>query len=109
MVIREQSGGGLAAMKQPIHRILLVHHTHTDIGYTHSQPVVWRLHRQFIDDAIQLCERTSGLDPASRVRWTCEVTSTLVDWLSHAEPEQIARFRRLVELGQMSGAAVNGS
>lgn len=92
-------------MMDQIRRILLLHHTHTDIGYTHSQPVVWRLHRQIIDDAISICEQTSNRDDASKVRWTCEVTSTLINWLEQADSEQISRFRSCVDSGQMSAAA----
>ncbi len=90
---------------QTPNRILLLHHTHTDIGYTHSQPVVWRLHRQIIDRAVELCEATSGNEAPSKMRWTCEVTSTLEDWLAHASSEKIQKFRELVTAGQMGAGA----
>lgn len=44
-----------------ISEILLLHHTHTDIGYTHEQPIVWELNRQFIEDALDEIERTAGM------------------------------------------------
>ena len=31
--------------------ICLYRHSHTDIGYTHDQPVVLELHTRFIDEA----------------------------------------------------------
>jgi len=89
-----------------INELLLLHHSHTDIGYTHSQPVVWELHRRFIDEAIDYCEQTSAWPEPSRMRWTCEVTATLEHWQKHASPEQIARFRRLVANGQMGAGAM---
>src|ERR671924_236941 len=42
-----------------IKEILFVHHTHTDIGYTHPQPVVFELHRRFIDEALHIAEDTA--------------------------------------------------
>ena len=42
-----------------INEILFVHHSHTDIGYTHPQPVVMELHRRFIDEALDIAERTA--------------------------------------------------
>ena len=42
-----------------IREILFVHHTHTDIGYTHPQPVVFELHRRFIDEALDIADDTA--------------------------------------------------
>ena len=60
---------------QDIKEIMVLHHTHTDIGYTHAQPVYWELSRRFIDEAIDLCEQTADWPDASQMRWTCEVTA----------------------------------
>jgi hypothetical protein len=42
--------------------ILLVHHSHTDVGYTHDQPIVWELYRRFLDAALDACERDLDTD-----------------------------------------------
>ncbi|MCX6877187.1 MAG: hypothetical protein NTW21_25765 [Verrucomicrobia bacterium] len=89
-----------------IREILLLHHTHTDIGFTHSQPLVWELHNQFIDRALDLCEETSGWPEPSRTRWTCEVTATLLHWLDAAPEGQIRRFRQLVAAGLLDAGAM---
>ncbi|MFC1466679.1 MAG: hypothetical protein ACFLMY_17690 [Candidatus Brachytrichaceae bacterium NZ_4S206] len=89
-----------------IEEILILHHTHTDIGYTHEQPIVWELNRQFIDDALDEIERTAGWDAPSQPIWTCEVTETLCYWLRKTTPAQIERFCRAVQAGRMSACAM---
>src|SRR5579859_362138 len=89
-----------------LREILLLHHTHTDIGYTHAQPTVWELNRQFIDDFLDEIDRTQDWDADSRPIWTCEVTETLRYWQRTAAPSQIVRFQRAVGAGRMSGCAM---
>ena len=33
-----------------VETVYLIHHSHTDIGYTHDQPIVWDLHGRFIEE-----------------------------------------------------------
>ena len=81
--------------------IYLVHHTHTDIGYTHEQPVVVDLHCQFIDQAIEACERSAGDPAGSQLKWTCETTYPLLQWLRNRPARQIERFQRLEKAGRI--------
>ncbi len=90
----------------PINEVLLLHHCHTDVGYTHPQPVFWELQRRFIDQAIDQCEQTADWPEPSRLRWTCECTAPLIHWLDRASPRQIERLRRLVQAGQIGAAAL---
>jgi hypothetical protein len=89
-----------------IKELLVLHHSHIDIGYTHPQPVVWELHRRSIDEAIALCEATADWPEPCRMKWTCEVTSVMLHWLKSASPEQLERLRRLVQHGQFSLGAM---
>ena len=89
-----------------IREILLIHHTHTDIGYTHDQPIVWELNRQYLDDALDEIERTQDWDAASRPIWTAEVTQTLRHWVAAATPRDLERFRLAVAAGRLSGCAM---
>ena len=83
-----------------IERMYLIHHSHTDIGYTHDQPIVWELERRFIDAALDLCaEGDDGADDS--FRWTVETTAPLLYWLEHATPADIARFQRAERAGRI--------
>ncbi len=86
--------------------LLLLHHTHTDIGYTHPQPVIWELHNRYLDEAIDLCEQTAGWPEPCRMKWTCEVTGTFLHWLDRAPESQIRRLHALVRNGQISFGAM---
>lgn len=89
-----------------IKEILFVHHTHTDIGYTHPQPVVFELHRRFIDEALDLADRTADWPDDCRFRWTCEVTGTTVDWWQNAPDRDRERFLAAVGRGQFEVAGM---
>lgn len=89
-----------------IKEILFVHHTHTDIGYTHPQPVVFELHRRFIDEALDIAEETADWPDECRFRWTCEVTGTTRDWWEHASDKDRDRFLAAVKRGQFEVAGM---
>jgi alpha-mannosidase len=89
-----------------IREILFVHHTHTDIGYTHPQPVVFELHRRFIDEALDIADETADWPDECRFRWTCEVTGITLDWWRHAPDRERERFLAAVKRGQFEVAAM---
>src|ERR1039457_2783075 len=91
---------------QDIQEVLIIHHSHTDIGYTHSQPILWELQRRFIDQAIDMCEQTTEWPEPSQVRWTCETTGPVMHWLHKASSKQIERFARLVREQRISIGAM---
>lgn len=89
-----------------IKEILFVHHSHTDIGYTHPQPVVMELHRRFIDEALDIAEATVDYPDDAKFRWTCEVTGITVDWWNHASNADRDRFLAAVKRGQFEVAGM---
>lgn len=85
-----------------IKRIILISHTHTDIGYTDTQETVFRQHLEFIDQAIELGEATADYPEEARYKWTCEVTSFVERYFQNRSDKQIDRFLELHRRGQMA-------
>ncbi len=84
-----------------IETVYLIHHSHTDIGYTHDQPIVWDLHGRFIEEAVRLADKHAGSNTDGAFRWTVENTGVLAEWLKHTTPENIERFVRLEKAGRI--------
>ena len=84
-----------------IHTLYFIHHSHTDIGYTHDQPIVWDLHERFIDEALTLTDKYATSDTDGAFRWTVETTSVLSRWLQHASRQRIEQFVTLEKAGRI--------
>lgn len=81
--------------------IFLIHHSHTDIGYTHDQPILWDLQRRFLNEAIAAAEMWMATDADHSFRWTVETTRPLVHWLRTAKDRDIERFLKLERDGRI--------
>lgn len=88
-----------------VNELWLIHHSHTDIGFTHPQPIVFELHRRFIDETLDLIDRTDGLPDDARFRWTCESSGIAWQWWTQASKGQRARFLAAVQAGRLDVAA----
>lgn len=84
-----------------VQTVYLVHHSHTDIGYTHDQPVVWDLHGRFISEAVRLAGKYAASTSDGAFRWTVENTAVLADWLQHAAPAEVQAFVELEKAGRI--------
>jgi len=88
-----------------IKTLYLIHHSHTDLGYTHPQPVVRHLHVRYIDAALREIERTLGYPQGARMKWTCETLYPVFDWLAQASSEDRERFTAFEREGLMEVTA----
>ncbi|MFM8926756.1 MAG: glycoside hydrolase family 38 C-terminal domain-containing protein [Rhodoluna sp.] len=88
-------------MATKIEKVYLANHSHTDLGFTDHQDVVFRQHIEFIDRAIELCEYSANAPAESQYRWVCEVTGITERWFAQASREDIARFMKCHERGQI--------
>jgi alpha-mannosidase len=89
-----------------VEEILLLHHSHLDVGYTHSQPIVWELQLEYLSQAVDWLEQTADLPEPSRPKWTCEATEPVRRWLAAASEHEIDRFTSLVHQGRIGLSAL---
>ena len=94
-----------------IKEVLVLHHSHLDLGYTHSQPVMKALQIEYLDQALELLDSTADWPEISKPKWTCEVTQPVLWWLDKASPDQINKFKGYLKKGRLaiSGLAYNGT
>jgi hypothetical protein len=88
-----------------IKEVLVLHHSHLDVGYTHAQPILLEMQKKYIDQALALCDLTEGWSEQNKFRWTCEAVYPVLLWLKTASPKQINDFTRFLHNGQMSISA----
>ena len=78
----------------------VLHHSHTDIGYTARQELICRQHADFLRQALDILR---GEDARARVfRWQCENWWQIENFLSHAsdaDREDLVRFVREGRIG----------
>ena len=81
--------------------IAIIHHVHTDIGYTdHPQRAV-REHIQYIDRAIDYVLRSSDCPEGARFAWTQEQLYPLRLWWERASDAQKERFFSALGTGRL--------
>jgi len=84
----------------------ILNHSHTDIGFTDHQDLIFRQHGDFVDQAVALCEQTSDYPEAAQYRWTCEGTGTTERYLQNASAAQVERFMKWHKLGRLDVGAM---
>lgn len=72
--------------------VYLLHHTHLDIGYTHHQSEVEARQWSFLDQAIELGQKTREYPPEARFKWLPEGLWAVDSYLRRATPEQRDAF-----------------
>ena len=86
-----------------IREILLVHESHTDIGYTHGQRRSLRWHGEFIKQAMDL------VDAQPDFKWACETFVQVESFWSIADTATRERFLTMVRTGRISLSACWGN
>ncbi len=83
--------------------IYVIHHSHTDVGYTDTQEKMKAHHIGFLRELLDLIEK----EP--RFKWNCESYWCVQQFLQDATPEEKARFAAGVKAGNigLSGSYLN--
>jgi alpha-mannosidase len=85
--------------------LYLLHHSHTDIGFTQDQPILWELQRRFLDMAIDAAERHADHDGDHAFKWVVETMAPLLYWLERSPDRQIERFLAMEQAGRIEVTA----
>ena len=81
---------------QPHYEIHLAMMSHTDIGYTNTQPVVKERHLRTLDDVLARLEQDSSF------AWTVETVWQLEQYRQARSPEQFDRLMTFVKTGRVA-------
>jgi hypothetical protein len=93
-------------VKPIIHRdIHLVHHSHTDIGYSHLQAEVEVIQNNNIWKALELIDRTKDYPEDSRFVWNVESLWAVENFLGIASEVDKQRFIAAVKAGSIALSA----
>ncbi|GAA3773831.1 hypothetical protein GCM10022225_71820 [Plantactinospora mayteni] len=84
-----------------IEQILLIGHTHHDVGYTNSPRIVDEHHRRIVAEVLRLAEADATPRP-DQFRWTFEVARPVLRFLDTAEAPEREALRRLVTEGRIA-------
>lgn len=93
-------------MKNSIKHLYIVHHSHTDIGYTDLQERVIYRHIDYIKSAIELIKKGyEDNTPDQNFRWNCETYYCVEQFLAQASEEERNDFFELVKRGNLGISA----
>ncbi len=84
-------------------RLLVIHHSHTDIGYTELQHRITRWQVDFIRQAIVAAATNGRLSPP--FKWTCESFWAVEQFWNQADPDEKRSFLEAVRVGSIGLSA----
>lgn len=87
-----------------IEYIDIVHHLHTDLGYTDHPLRARKLHAEFVGQAVEEVLKTRNRK--NPFAWTCETMLGVAEWLEQADAVQRERFYQAVETGNLDIGAL---
>ncbi|MBV8326863.1 MAG: glycoside hydrolase [Chryseobacterium sp.] len=89
--------------------LYFIHHSHTDVGYSHLQAEVEKIHTQNIYDALTMIEKTKNLPEEARFKWNVEALWDVENFMQKASPEDKKAFAKAVKEGGIGLSAMYGN
>jgi alpha-mannosidase len=83
-------------LKQKHYKFHMMMLSHTDIGYTHPQPVVKEIHSFTLDEVIEMCEKHEDFS------WTIETLWQLEQYEQSRTPAQFQKIIDLIKEGRIA-------
>ncbi len=84
-----------------IKRVILVPHTHTDLGYTELAHRVAGVQNRYLLDAAGFCEETAAAPAGERIKWSVEALAVFRDCWKYASPRERQKLLRLIRQGDI--------
>ena len=93
-------------MGRQIRNVYIVHHSHTDVGYTDLQEQIIYNQVNNIRNVVQIIKSGYGKDaPEKNLKWNCETYYCVEQFLKGASPAERADFFDLVRKGNIGISA----
>ncbi|ASK31460.1 glycoside hydrolase [Chryseobacterium sp. T16E-39] len=89
--------------------LYFIHHSHTDVGYSHLQSEVERIHTQNIYDALKMIGETQNLPEEARFKYNVEALWDVENFMRKATPEDKKSFVKAVKEGNIGLSAMYGN
>ena len=89
--------------------LYFIHHSHTDVGYSHLQAEVEKIHTKNIYDALKMIEETKNLPEEARFKYNVEALWDVENFMQKATPEDKKSFVKAVKEGNIGLSAMYGN
>ncbi len=83
----------------------LIHHSHTDIGYTQMQSRIGRFHVSFLDQAIEISKKLREDASLAGFKWTNECFWSIEQWLKENGPGRVGELVECIRAGTVGLSA----
>ena len=88
-------------IEMSIETIAIIHHVHTDYGYTDHPCRAKKEHVKYLDQAIEYVLASSDYPEGARFAWTQEQTDAVRLWWAEATEEKKEKFFRAIATGRL--------